>query len=665
MCGMGRRQILLPPHFLSPFPNRELYLLNMKKIVFSVSILLLGFCLSALQSPQSPTIPAVRARYLSDLNQYESALEGFLQVLLMPQSTVAQWQSSFAQVRNSYKRAECLLAFLDEENTRDFLNGAPLPTINRVVAGVEVLSPAGMQIIEETLYSEEASTATPELKVLTERLILNFSRIHASQTQLLFTDRQVMEAMRASIFRLTSMGLVGFDTPGSGAAIQESAIVFQSMYELIQLYLPYSKNIVLNRRLKSHFEGGIKDMKEHPDFDTFDRLHCIRAYLEPLYGEILELHQNLGIETAYQVTNLSQPLEYLSPSMFSAETFNDHYYSGIGAYEEKPTVISLGQTLFFDPILSENNQRACASCHQPEKGFVDGLAKSMALNQIGDVGRNAPTLLNAVLADKYFYDLRADRLESQTEHVIVNEKEFHTSYYDILDRINQSEEYREMFQTAFGKKAGIAEITRALAAYVRTLKSFKSPVDQYLRGERADLAPEIQQGFNLFMGKALCGTCHFAPTFSGLVPPSFTENESEVIGVPLQPNATPLELDPDLGRFENRRPRDRAEHLRHSFKTPTVRNIALTAPYMHNGTYQTLEQVVDFYNKGGGEGLGFSVPNQTLPFDHLSLSTSEQTALIRFMEALTDTSGLTARPTRLPSFSGNSAWNQRVIGGVY
>ncbi len=641
----------------------------MKKLLFVCCLLGAALAMSFLQEPSlrasSPTLERVRSLYLEQLKQYESAIVNFNQVLAIPGSTPTQWRASFTQLRNQYKRLEFLLAFLEEENTRDFLNGAPLPTINRVVAGVEVLDPAGMQIMEENLYEDEAAALRPELVKLTHDLHLNFKAIYSTQYNMTFTDRQVMESIRAGIFRIMAMGLVGFDTPGSGAAIQESTIALEAMYTVTKLYLPYCKRPSLADSIRSQFSGAITAMQEHPNFDDFDRLNFIRLHLEPLYGQILYLHQDLGIETVYQVTSVTQALEYQSPSMFSAKTFNDHYYAGIGTPVEKPAAIELGQMLFFDPLLSNNNQRACASCHQPEKAFTDGLPKSLAMDHVGYVGRNAPTLINSVLAGQYFYDLRSDRLESQAEHVIFNAQEFNSSYYDILDKLNQSMQYRELFREAFGVQPGILEVARALAAYVRSLKSFNSPVDRYIRGEQATLAPDIQRGFNLFTGKALCATCHFAPTFSGLVPASFTENESEVIGVPLDPKAKNLQIDPDLGRFDNHRARDRAEHLRYSFKTPTLRNVALTAPYMHNGAYHTLEEVVDFYNKGGGTGLGLAVPNQTLPFDNLNLKPQEIKDLVRFMEALTDTSGLTSKPLKLPNFQAKPAWNQRVVGGVY
>jgi cytochrome c peroxidase len=136
------------------------------------------------------------------------------------------------------------------------------------------------------------------------------------------------------------------------------------------------------------------------------------------------------------------------------------------------------------------------------------------------------------------------------------------------------------------------------------------------------------------MGKAKCGTCHFIPFFNGVAPPYFSESESEVIGVPSTNDTLHPVLDPDKGKY-NLYPID---ILRFSFKTPTLRNVALTAPYMHNGVYKSLEEVVDFYNKGGGAGLGIAPSNQTLPKSPLQLSATEKKQIISFLRALTDTS---------------------------
>lgn len=635
-----------------------------KSIYFALFFVLVTpfLALNTFQPTQGETVETIRKRYISGLETYKQALQKLTSQASDTTVSVQTLRGGFRKLRHAYKNMEFLLAYLDEDNARDFLNGAPLPSMNRYVPQIEVYEPRGMQTIEEVLY-EEAPDRT-ELQRLCDDLTDNYKPIHASQRQLPFTDRQILEAVRMGIFRVTAMGIVGFDTPGSGEALEECAVSLEAMQSTCALYLPYlpSAKKTLGDSLQGHFSDAVKTLRNARDFETFDRLNFIRNYLDPLYGQVLRLHLALGIETHELVDNQSRAVVYRSESMFSTGVLNDHHYAGIGSQTEAPVVVELGKMLFFDPLLSTSNDRSCASCHQPGKAFTDGQAKSMATGYDGTVPRNAPTLINSVFADMYFADLRSDRLDNQAEHVIFNTKEFNTDYYKILDKLNQSEEYTALFKQAFGKKPAPQEINRAMAAYVRSLKAFNSPVDRYLRGENVALDVEVQQGFNLFMGKALCATCHFVPTYAGLVPPFFNENESEVIGVPADPKAVKLEIDSDLGRFESGRPRDRSAHLRHSFKTPTVRNAALTAPYMHNGMYNTLEDVVDFYTKGGGAGLGIEIPNQTLPFDNLQLTKSEEHALVRFMQALTDTTGLTSKPVRLPTVTG---LNERTVGGVY
>ena len=140
------------------------------------------------------------------------------------------------------------------------------------------------------------------------------------------------------------------------------------------------------------------------------------------------------------------------------------------------------------------------------------------------------------------------------------------------------------------------------------------------------------------MGKAACATCHFVPTFAGLVPPLYNENESEILGVLANPLESSPKLDEDKGRLDNQIYNEYAWIYERSVKTTTVRNAALTAPYFHNGAYPTLDQVIDFYNKGGGGGLGLNVTNQTLPPDPLNLTEPEVKALIAFMTSLNDVS---------------------------
>jgi cytochrome c peroxidase len=169
------------------------------------------------------------------------------------------------------------------------------------------------------------------------------------------------------------------------------------------------------------------------------------------------------------------------------------------------------------------------------------------------------------------------------------------------------------------------------------------------------------KGFTLFMGKAKCGTCHFMPLFNGTVPPDFGHTEAEILGVPATTDTGQPVLDKDSGKFAlNNR-----ELHKFAFKTPTIRNVALTAPYMHNGVYASLEEVIDFYDQGGGQGLGIDIPTQTLPAVKLDLTKEEKQAILAFMHTLTDTTGLTSPPQVLPSFPGKLVLTNRKIGGKY
>jgi cytochrome c peroxidase len=252
-------------------------------------------------------------------------------------------------------------------------------------------------------------------------------------------------------------------------------------------------------------------------------------------------------------------------------------------------------------------------------------------------------LINAGLQPTLFADGRVRTLEDQATDVMGSPSEMGGSLAQAAEAVSRRPEYRARFRATFGALPEPAVTPRtlrvAVAAYVRSLTRLNSPFDRAVRGEHSALTPEERDGFNLFMGKARCGTCHFAPLFGGAMPPALTENEPEVIGVPERRDARRPVVDPDSGRFNVRRI---DQHL-HAFKTPSLRNVALTAPYMHNGAFPTLESVVDFYDVGGGAGIGAKVSHQTLPADSLHLSARQKRAIIAFMRALTDTSGTLTR----------------------
>jgi cytochrome c peroxidase len=215
---------------------------------------------------------------------------------------------------------------------------------------------------------------------------------------------------------------------------------------------------------------------------------------------------------------------------------------------------------------------------------------------------------------------------------VSNRDEMHGSLHIAAKKLWQNKSYRIMFADAFPKKGrtniDTLEVTNAIGSYVRSLTYLNSRFDEYMRGNKAAMSQQELNGFNLFMGKAKCGTCHYMPLFNGSFPPRYNIIESEVIGVP--ENAAQAAIDTDMGRYNILK----TPAFKHAFKITSVRNAALTAPYMHNGVFTTLEQVVDFYNKGGGRGLGYKVDNQTLPTGKLNLTLKERSEIVAFIKSL-------------------------------
>lgn len=640
-------------------------ILSSRKTTVICIISVLIFILSAFSYSSSTTaLEQLTGEYRTGLQNVETALFELKNTVEEKNFDLQKAQQAFLKVRGRYKQIEFLLEYFDNTAVKDYVNGAPLPKIERNSGEMNVLQPHGLQVIDEMLFAEKIDTEGLQKEV---SLLCNyFTEIKAFQQKQYIAERNLFEAARLQLVRVASMGITGFDTPGSGNSLVDCQNALQPLLKMAKVYAPQLKG-ELGQQLETKLTDAIQYLTVNADFDSFNRLEFIKEYLNPAFKLFKDAQLQLGIETVYDTpAGDRQSYNYLADNFFGDDFFNPDYFSMVKTSANQSKIEALGKYLFFDPVLSANNKRACASCHNPQKAFTDGEQRSLAMDFKGTVSRNSPTLINSVFADRYFYDLRTEKIENQFEHVITSPHEFNTSYPDISAKLSQSEEYKKLFREAFPKYNGeIAKhtISEAIGAYLKTLTSFNSDFDKHLRGEANTLSPQAINGFNLFMGKAACATCHFAPTFSGLVPPNFIENESEVLGVPATTDTINPVLDGDIGRFGGRM-KEKVDFNRHSFKTVTVRNVSLTGPYMHNGVYKTLEEVLDFYNRGGGAGLGFALDNQTLAPDALNLTPSETKDIIAFMQSLTDTAGLTNVPVSLPKFP-SADLNKRKIGGEY
>lgn len=636
----------------------------MKKNSFYILGLLIAVFLvvaAATRKNKQNPVEKWRHNFSRDLQVLENSLAKTRE-LSAKNFTAEELQEKFTAAREDFKRVEFILSYLDPEFSKDYINGAPLLHIERKSPSLVVLEPKGMQVIDELIFSD---TPSENKKDITKELEDLEGRVKEMKTQLLsayISDRQLFESLRFGMIRLVSLGVTGFDTPASSNAIGETVIALEGMHSVYQLYHNnlMKKDKALALSIKDLFSESIEYTEKDLDFNDFDRLVFIKEYANPLYGKLLDAQLTLGIETIYEIGVGVQAVNYMARDMFASDFLDPDFF--VNSLDEKENELkTLGKLLFFDPILSADGMRSCASCHDPEKGFSDGLQTSFAFGANGHIDRNAPGLLNAIFAANFFYDMRASRLDEQIAHVVVNHKEFNTSFPELIERLESNDVYSEKFKSIFPDRKEIIKdsFSKALITYMKSISGFESDFDHYIRGESEELSTAAQRGFNLFMGKATCGTCHFAPLFSGLVPPLYVESESEVLGVP--ETAEHNVLDDDLGRYANKKPKEHASFYKNSFKTMSVRNVELTAPYMHNGIYNTLEEVIDFYNEGGGLGKGMDIPHQTLPGDLLDLSETEKEDLIAFMKSLTDKRDFGGKPSTLPMNESAS----RVVGGVY
>ncbi len=560
------------------------------------------------------------------------------------EASIDSARSQIVRTRLAYKRVEHFMEYYDPYHVKININGAPLPKVEQKVPEIRVLEPSGLQTIDETLFlSDDLCSDAKRVQKLGIKLQHNMNLLIRSVINTEMEHSDILQSVRYQIVRIFTLGLTGFDTPGGCDALAEGMTSLEALSELLQLYLMVDQEAgAAIEQVIVHLDEWRIYLRDHNNFDTLDRLEVLTRFVNPLYSEMYDLHRKMNVEYPNEQDFTLSAHNYQSKEMFSADFLNPAYFSMVSADAlNNEDRIALGRKLFYDPILSRDNKLSCVSCHKPENGFTDGLARSLSRDGKSQTLRNAPTILNAVYSTHYFLDMREHNLERQVKHVVIDENEFDTDFFTIVDKLTAEPSYDSLFRRAYPKyKLSKWSVTNALACYVASKTSFNSPFDQYVRGEVKDIAPEVRRGFNLFMGKAACGTCHFAPVFNGSVPPLYTDSESEVLGVPFQPDTVNAILDPDLGRIANNRPLDQAAHLAHAFKTVTVRNIGLTGPYMHNGVYETLEEVVDFYNRGGGAGIGINLDNQTLPPDPLDLSGSEISDLIQFMHALTDSTAI-------------------------
>ncbi len=591
---------------------------NKKLFIFT---LLLSFSIASFFCTQDMRSPAdlVKEDFNTQLMELQEVVDGQLSSSIA-QHNEEEIKVAFLRAREKYKSIEYYFEYFFP-STAVMLNGAPIDEIELGENLIE--NPTGFQVMEELIYEEPNKENRTALANEVKKMQLNLKRAVRFNEQYQLTDAQVFDAMRLEIFRITSLGITGFDTPTALSSIPEAASSLKGVAKALGYYTKEDQLEPIKLALVYLNKSG--------DFNSFDRLHFITSYLDPISREIDFLRKQHHISTAVSGSALGEE----TVSMFQPNAFNLDRFVGNSTLFTSPEKVALGKVLFNDVILSNGGNRSCASCHHKELAFSDGLPKAKGITTSQFLLRNTPTLNYAGLQRGFFYDLKAGTLEDQALDVVHHKQEMDGSLVKASERINSSKKYAVLFQNAYGDKKAKADawkIQHALATYIRSLNSFSSKFDRYMQGDRTQLTQDEKTGFNLFMGKGKCGSCHFAPIFNGTQAPMFSKSEAEVLGVPSAKDTIGAKIDHDLGRY-GLYP---YPQFKHSFKTPTLRNIDKTAPYMHNGVYQTLEEVMDFYNRGGGAALGINLENQTLSSEKLNLSKVEIKQIIAFLKTLND-----------------------------
>lgn len=573
------------------------------------------------RQPGQPPEKVIASTVLAQIDSFTMVKNQLLTAVETGKANAKELQELFLELRLSYKKFEWAAEYFNPAVAR-FVNGPPVQEVE--MASGQVFEPAGLQVIEGMLFPKYDDRQKKELVRQLNLLQAGCDKFKTYYANIDLFDWQVFDAAKLEVFRILALGITGFDNPLTLKSMRESAVSLEGIKDALLLY----DDKAGEEKARAKIDEAIVYLNKHTSFNSFDRAEFITQYGNLISTDITNIEQKLKIH----IIRYNRLLNQDAKTLFDKDAFNPDAYAPNPESFGSDKKAALGHVLFADPVLSGNGKRSCQSCHNPDKAFTDGLAKNTMIDVNRPLKRNTPTLINAALQPSQFYDLRVKTLEDQAISVVKNKDEMHGSMETAAKRLWQNKSYRQLFADAFPKKSrtGIdtLEVMNAIGSYVRSLVSLNSRFDQYMRGNRTAMNQEEINGFNLFMGKARCATCHYMPLFSGSFPPRYVIVESEVIGVPQ--TAAGLAIDTDMGRYNQLK----INAFKHAFKITTVRNAARTAPYMHNGVFITLQQVMDFYNKGGGNGLGFRLGNQTLAGDKLNLTEKESAEVIAFIKAL-------------------------------
>ena len=608
--------------------------------------------------------------YTQKINKLYAEQQELLEVIknsnLGSEDDVAKIFEKIALSRKELKTIDFWLRYLEPIMYRR-ING-PLP-VEWETEVFEKFEPPykreGTGLTQAALYLEEENPDKTHLLYLVQSSIDTRNTYLAdSITKQLKNHHHFFLCNRLYLLNLAAIYTTGFECPDTSLIIPELRTMLAGVNAIYSSFNESFSNTPLPQDYVRLYNKAVDFVNAQPDnYSEFDHFTFIKDYVNPMF---IKNQQLLNKYKVFSRSMVDYSMNKKEISIFNKDVYYGQNTKGIFHRVEDAATLKeieqLGKLLFYDPILSANNQRSCASCHKPDEFFTDTLtATSLQFNGKEFLPRNTPSLINAQFNHLLMIDGKHISLGNQTKDVMTNAMEMGSNEKELLDKILSCNEYSKAFKkllkhTPTEKEITLEHVSSAITLYYSGFSNYYSPFDEAMNEGKA-LTAESKKGFNLFMSKAQCATCHFVPQFNGVKPP-FVGSEFEVLGVPEDTGYTALSN--DMGRYGMHK----ADEMKNAFRTGSIRNIQHTKPYMHNGVFTTLEQLVNFYNAGGGAGRGLNVPNQTLASDSLGLSHGDKANLIKFMISLNEQIAFDTAPEKLPE-SKIKSLNSRKVGGTY
>lgn len=645
------------------------YLIKMKKkfIVVAFTFLLLGLTFSFKKNAEPESyIQEYKIKLDAFKNSQQVLLKCISECDLSSEKDLEKIRVQINTTRIALKSVDFWLRYLEPVSYKK-ING-PLPVEWETEVFEKFEKPykrEGAGLTLAAIYLEE-DTIKREVLVGLINSSVNAVKVYNADsiTSQLKEYHHFFLCNRLFLLNLATIYTTGFECPLTENVISELKSMLMNVKGTYGVFNKSFYNNHLSDKYLELYEETLEFVKKQPeDFEKFDHFTFIKNYINPLFTLNQQLiKENNVVSKSYVDYSLNKN----SNSIFSKNLYTGQNSKGIyvRVYDQKilAEIENIGKLLFYDPILSGNNQRSCASCHKPTEYFTDTLTRTnLQFNRQTNLPRNSPSLINSPYNHLILLDGKHISLQHQTKDVITNPIEMGSNEKEVLKKVLSCKDYKTAFKkflkyTPTEKEINIEHISSAITLYYSKFSKAFSSFDQAMNN-KIDLDEPARQGFNIFMSKAQCATCHFAPQFNGVKPP-YVGSEFEVLGVPADTGFK--SLSPDKGRFTI----NPADEMVNAFRTGTLKNIERTAPYMHNGVFKTLDQVIDFYDTGGGAGHGLNIKNQTLPSDSLHLNKEEKNKLIVFMRSLNEQIEFEKGPEKLPE-SKIKSLNKRKVSGEY